>query len=58
MIKSRMRQVGHVPHKMMRNAYKILVVNPEVRRPLGRPRCRWEDIKMDIRDTELRCGLD
>jgi hypothetical protein len=25
------------------NAYKILVGKPEGKRPLGRPRCRWED---------------
>jgi hypothetical protein len=31
-------------------AYNILVGRPEVRRPLGRPRRRWEDnIKMDFR---------
>jgi hypothetical protein len=35
---------------VMRNAYKILVGKPEGKRPLGRPRCRWEDyIKMDLR---------
>jgi hypothetical protein len=33
-------------------AYNILVGRPEGRRPLGRPRCRWEDnIKMDLRET-------
>jgi hypothetical protein len=27
------------------------VENPGMRRPLGRPRCRWEDnIKMDLRE--------
>jgi hypothetical protein len=26
-----------------RNEYKILVGNPEGKRPLGRPRYRWED---------------
>jgi hypothetical protein len=32
-----------------RVAYRILVVRPEGRRPLGRPRRRWEDnIKMDL----------
>jgi hypothetical protein len=32
-----------------RNAYRILVGKPEGKRPLGRPRHRWEDnIKMDI----------
>jgi hypothetical protein len=32
-----------------RGAYRILVQKPEERRPLGRPRRRWEDnIKMDL----------
>jgi hypothetical protein len=36
-----------------RNAYRILVGNPEIKRPLGRPRHRWVDntsIKMDLRE--------
>jgi hypothetical protein len=34
-----------------RNAYRILVGKPEGKRPLGRPRRRWEDnIKMDLRE--------
>jgi hypothetical protein len=34
-----------------RNTYSILVGKPEGRRPLGRPRRRWEDnIKMDLRE--------
>jgi hypothetical protein len=34
-----------------RNAYRILVGNPERKRPLGRPRRRWVDnIKMDLRE--------
>jgi hypothetical protein len=38
----------------MRNAYTILVGKPEGKRPLGRPRHRWEDnIKMDLREIEL-----
>jgi hypothetical protein len=33
-----------------RNVYRVLVGKPEEKRPLGRPRCRWEDgIKMDLR---------
>jgi hypothetical protein len=33
-----------------RNACRILVGKPEGKRPLGRPRRRWEDnIKMDLR---------
>jgi hypothetical protein len=33
----------------MRNVYKMLVGKPEGKRPLGRPRHRWEDnIRMDV----------
>jgi len=32
-----------------RGVYRILMGKPEGTRPLGRPRCRWEDnIKMDL----------
>jgi hypothetical protein len=31
----KMRWAGHVPHKEMRNVYKIFVENPELMRPLG-----------------------
>jgi hypothetical protein len=35
-----------------RGAYRILVGRPEGRRPLGRPRRRWEDnIKIDLREV-------
>jgi hypothetical protein len=46
----RMRWAGHVARTgEVRGAYNILVGRPEGRRPLGRPRCRWEDnIKMDL----------
>jgi hypothetical protein len=50
-IKSRrMRRAGHVARMgEKRSAYRILVRRPEGRRPLGRPRRRWEDnIKMDL----------
>jgi hypothetical protein len=34
-----------------RNAYRILVVKPRGKRPLGRPRRRWENnIKIDLRE--------
>jgi hypothetical protein len=34
-----------------RKAYRILVGKPEGKRPLGRPRRRWEDnIKVDLRE--------
>jgi hypothetical protein len=31
----------------MRKAYHILVRKPEGIKPLGKPRYRWEDIRMD-----------
>jgi hypothetical protein len=36
---------------MIRYTYKILVIKPEGKRALGRPRSRWEDnnIKIDIK---------
>jgi hypothetical protein len=34
-----------------RNEYRVLVGKPERKRPLGRPRRRWENgIKMDLRE--------
>jgi hypothetical protein len=37
-----------------RGAYRVLVVRPEGKRPLGRPRCRWEhNIKMDLGDVGI-----
>jgi hypothetical protein len=34
--------------------YKVLVGKPEGKRPLGRPRRRWEDgIRMDLREIGL-----
>jgi hypothetical protein len=37
-----------------RKVYKVLVRKPEGRRPLGRPRRRWEDeVRMDLRETGL-----
>jgi hypothetical protein len=42
----------------MINAYKILVGKPESKKPLGKPRCRWEEnTKMDLRKMELE-GVD
>jgi hypothetical protein len=41
-----------------RGAYRALVGKPEGRRPLGRPKRRWEDnIKMDLREVEWG-GMD
>jgi hypothetical protein len=37
-----------------RKMYKVLVETPEGRRPLGRPRRRWEDgVRMDLREIVL-----
>jgi hypothetical protein len=61
-IKSRRKRwAGHVARfGEGRGAYRMLVGRPEVRRPLGRPRRRWEDnIKMDLQEVEwgARTGL-
>jgi hypothetical protein len=38
-----------------RGAHSVLVEKPEEKRPLGRPRHRWEDnIKMGLQEVE--CG--
>jgi hypothetical protein len=37
-----------------RGVYKVLVGRPEGKRPLGRPRRRWEDnINMDLRQIGI-----
>jgi hypothetical protein len=48
----RIRWAGHVARMgEVRGAYNILVERPEGRRPLGRPRRRWEDnIEMDLKE--------
>jgi len=56
-IKSRgMSWAGHVAHMgERRGVHKVLVGKPEGKRPLGRPRRRWEDnMKMDLQ--EVGCG--
>jgi hypothetical protein len=55
-IKSRrMRWAGHVARMgERRGVYRVLVGRPEGMRPLGRPKCRWEDnIKMDLREIGI-----
>jgi hypothetical protein len=38
-----------------KGVYRVLVGKPERKRPLARPRCRWEDkFKMDL--EEVKCG--
>jgi hypothetical protein len=53
------RWVGHVAKIVDNlNAYRILVGNPEGRRPLGRPRRTWLDnINIDLKEIE-RDGMD
>jgi hypothetical protein len=44
-----------------RKLYKVLLGKPEGKRPLGRPRRRWEDgIRMNLREIGLGVctGLD
>jgi len=51
-----MRWAGDVARMGERTGvYRVLVGKPEGKRPLGRPRHRWEDnIKMDLQ--EVGCG--
>jgi len=51
-----MRWAGHVAYmRERRDVCWVLVGKPDGKRPLGRPRCRWEDnIKMDLQ--EVGCG--
>jgi hypothetical protein len=57
-IKSRkMRWAGHVARMVEgRGVYRVLVGKPEGKRPLGRPRRRWEDnIRMDLQEGGCGC---
>ena len=48
-IKSRRDGLSCSTHGERRGVYRVLVGKPEGKRPLERPRCRWEDnIKMDL----------
>ena len=52
----RIRWVGHVARMGERGVCRVLVGKYESKRPLGRPRRRWEDnIQMDLQ--EVGCGL-
>jgi hypothetical protein len=50
----RMWWAGHVARmREERNVYRVLVGKPEGKRPLGRPRRRWEDgVRMDLREID------
>ena len=49
----RMRWAGHVARMGEdRGVHRVMVGKPEGKRPLGRPRHRWEDnIKMDLQEV-------
>ena len=51
----RMRWAGHVARMGEgRVVHRVLVGKPEGKRPLGRPRRRWEDnIRMDLQEVGL-----
>jgi len=54
----RMRWTGHVVRMGEgRGVYRVLVGKPERKRPMGRPRLRWEDnIKVDLQEVGGGCG--
>jgi hypothetical protein len=54
----RMRWVGHVARMGEgTDVHRVLVGKSEGKRPLGRPRRRWEDnIKMDLQEVGGSCG--
>ena len=54
-----MRWAGHVARMgERRGVYRVLVGKPEGKRPLGRPKRRWEDnIKIELQEVECE-GLD
>ena len=54
----RMRWAGHVARMGEdRGVHRVLLGKPEGKRPLGRPRRRWEDnIKMDLQEVGGGCG--
>ena len=50
----RLRWAGHVARMEERSAFKILTGSPARKRPLGRPRCGWEeDIRMDLKEIGI-----
>ena len=53
-----MRWAGHVARMGEgRGLHRVMVGKPEGKRPLGRPRLRWEDnIKMDLQEVGGSCG--
>jgi hypothetical protein len=59
-IKSRrLRWVGHVVRmEEGKSAFKILTGKPTAKRPLGRPRRRWENnIGMDLKEIDINMSI-
>ena len=54
----RLRWAGHVARmEEGRIVHRVLVEKPDGKRPLRRPRHRWEDnIKMDLQEVGIGCG--
>ena len=52
------RRAGHVATmEEGRNDFKILTGKPTEKRPIGRPKRRWEDnIRMDLEDIGISAG--
>ena len=54
-----MKMAGHVARmKESRNAFKILTAKPTGKRPLGRPRRRWEDnMRKDLEEISINAVI-
>ena len=54
----RLKWAGHVARmEESRSAFNILTGKPTGKRPLGRPRRRWEDnIRMDLEEIGINAG--
>ena len=54
----RLRWAGHVPRmEEARSAFKILTGKPSGKRPLGRPRRRWENnIRINLEEIGINAG--
>jgi hypothetical protein len=52
-----MTWAGHVARtRKTKIAYKVLAGELEGKGPLGRPRCRWKDFKIDLK--EIGCDVE
>jgi hypothetical protein len=46
-------------HGRVEKLYTVFVGNPEGKRPLGRPKHRWDDrIRVDLREIGWECRVD